>query len=144
MLIQNAKVFYLDGDGYIKPKFKHPPTIFITPMSKDVEQFSVQFDERWAMIGSGGNGELENLLMFSNKCDNGKVVFEVSFKLSVPCEFYGSGDKSGWHGVCIKRSAEEKAHFKRNYWKHLTIGKASPKKRFDKAPLIRNHDSLRK
>lgn len=134
MLIKDAKVFYVKDKDCEKPDFSRRPTVFVTPISKDVEQVSVQFTERWALIGTGGNGELEECLCFSDSCeDKSKNIFEVSFKLAVPCHFYGSNDKSGWHGIAIRRTAEDKV--KGRYWKDLGVAKSSPRNRFDKKPF---------
>ena len=130
MLVKNAKIFYLDDGKSVKPKFKRRPVVHITPISDDVDQLTIDFSERWALIGGGSDGDNSQLLIFSELCEDGKVLFEVDIQFKVPCEIYGSRDKDCWHGVVV-RSKDRKDH----YWKDMEIAKISPRKRFDKKPL---------
>jgi hypothetical protein len=147
MLVLDAKVFYLSKDGYEKPKFSRPPTVFVSPVNKDVEMLNVQFCERWHLDATGSDGALIETLLFSNTdcCSKRKTtqLFEVKLKLAVPCRLYGSNDKSGWHGVVIRELAETKAWKRANYWKDLTLGKVSPRTRFNGTPFKKNQDQGR-
>lgn len=113
-----------------RPKFERRPTLFISKVSKDVELITVDFCERWTLVGSGGGSDdhgkkWHECLVYSSNRDP-KVGFEVVLELSVPCSLHGSPDKSNWDGMVIRKSAEDKAHDpngKSHRWMDLSVVK---------------------
>jgi len=132
MLVKNAKVFYLDDGKSVKPSFKKRPVMHVTPINPDVDLITVDFSERWALIGGGSDNNNSELLIFSESCESGKTLFEVHIEFRTPCRIYGSRDKASWHGVVLKAKAEDR---KDHYWKDMQIAKITPRKRFDKKPF---------
>lgn len=112
-----------------KPKFAMAPTILVSPISADVELVTVDFCERWWLVGFGGEHDdhgkkwTENLVYSSNR--RPKVGFEVIMDLSAPCDFHGSMNKSTWTGVAVRSKTEDKAHAsKKHWWKNLLVRKS--------------------
>lgn len=118
-LVKSASIRWF---GTKPPKFERRPALHIFPISKDVELVTVDFCERWLLVGSGGGSDEhgknwhECLVYSSNK--NPKIGFEVVINLSAPASLHGSPDKTNWDGVIIRKSAEDAATDPNNIKNH--------------------------